>query len=187
MSSKSPSEKNVLSSEKNTEASADSASVPIAERQLGEIRDLLFGEQSRGIQNSISVLSRDMQTRMDALTNTMNQNIKQVREDFSTRLDELGRHVEQLNRHQENRIAVEHAEVDTRITSLRQDVERSDQTLERQLVDMSATLHELISTRVQEIMEQLTQTQLELRYSKADRKILASLLDKMANELNQDG
>lgn len=187
MSSKSPSEKSVLSSEKNTEASVDSTAVPHAERQLGEIRDLLFGEQSRGIQNSISVLSREMQTRMDGLSNAMNQNTKQLREDFSTRLDELGRHVEQLNRHHENRFAVEHTEVDARITSLRQDVERSDQTLEQQLVDMSATLHELISTRVQEIMEQLTQTQLELRYSKADRKILASLLDKMANELNQDG
>lgn len=185
MSAISPSAESIPSSATDAVAPIDPA-IPAAEHQLSEIRDLLFGEQMRGIHNNVKLLQRDMQDRMEALASRMTQNLEQARKDFTARLDELGQHVEQLNRQQDSRLAAAHDELDSAIASLRQDAERSDQTLEQQLVDMSATLHELISTRVQELSQQLTQTQLELRYSKADRKILASLLDRMATELNQD-
>ena len=100
--------------------------------------------------------------------------------------DELDRRMEELNRQQENRLISAQAELGARIANLRQDGERSDQTLQQQLMDMAATLQESISHRSQELLERLNQTQVELRDSKADRKILANLLDRMATELNQD-
>ena len=165
----------------------ENSSTPVAERQLTEIRDLLFGEQMRLLQAGIHSLQQDLLQRLDSLAQTMSQNFEQTRQDFNSRLEELGRHVDALNRAQENRLIADIDDVNTRMTALQKSSQESDQLLEQQLQDMATTLHEDISTRTREMMERLTQTQLELRDSKADRKTLASLLDRMASELNQDG
>ena len=162
------------------------ATLPAPERQLAEIRDLLFGEQMRGIQSGVNALQREVLDRIDALSSRFTLHLEQSRRDFSNRLDELDRRLEEVNRQQENRLISTQAELGARIANLRQDGERSDQTLQQQLMDMAATLQESISQRSQELLERLNQTQVELRDSKADRKILAHLLDRMATELNQD-
>jgi DNA anti-recombination protein RmuC len=162
------------------------ATLPAPERQLAEIRDLLFGEQMRGIQSGVNALQRELLERIDTLSSRFTHHLEQSRRDINNRLDELNRRVDELNRLQENRLAASHSELGGRITSLRQDADRSDQTLQQQLQDMAVTLQESISNRSQELLERLNQTQVELRDSKADRKILANLLDRMATELNQD-
>lgn len=164
-----------------------SASSAVAERQLAEIRDLLFGEQMRFMQAGVTALQRDMLERLDELSQRISQNLEQARHEVNARLDALGQHVEQLNQRQENRLAADIDDVNVRLQSIQSASEQADQTLEQQLQDMAATLNEHISNRARELMEQLTQTRLELRDSKADRKTLASLLDRMASELNQDG
>jgi DNA anti-recombination protein RmuC len=160
--------------------------LPVADRQLAEIRDLLFGEQMRTIQNVVNDLQSDLLGRIEALTLRLAQNIEQTRRDFSVRLDELAQHVDLLNRNQESRLASDIDEVAERIQQLQQASDTGDQKLEQQLEDMATTLNQSISSRAQELQERLTQTQLELRNSKADRKTLAGLLDRMATELNQD-
>lgn len=165
---------------------SDTTSASVAERQLAEIRDLLFGEQIRFLQAGISVMQRDLTERIDAVSEKLSRSIEQTRQDFNGRLDELGRHVETLNSAQQNYLATEIDDVSSQLQALQKSTEQGDQTLERQLQDMATALHQDISTRTREMMERLTQTQLELRDSKADRKTLASLLDRMASELNQD-
>ncbi|HVL01552.1 MAG TPA: hypothetical protein VM553_17160 [Dongiaceae bacterium] len=166
------------------------ATLPAPERQLAEIRDLLFGEQMRGIQSGVNALQRELLDRIDTLAGRFTLHLEQSRRDFNNRLDELNRRVEELNRQQENRLTASQSELSGRIASLRQDADRSDQSLQQvlqqQLSDMAGTLQESISNRSQELLERLNQTQVELRDSKADRKILANLLDRMATELNQD-
>lgn len=164
-----------------------SASSAVAERQLAEIRDLLFGEQMRFLQAGITTLQRQMLERLEELTQRFSQNLEQTRRDYNARLDALAQHVEQLNQRQENRLATDIDDVNVRLQSIQIASEQRDVTLEQQLQDMAATLNEHIGNRARELMEQLTQTRLELRDSKADRKTLASLLDRMATELNQDG
>ena len=163
-----------------------SASSAVAERQLAEIRNLLFGEQMRFLQAGIATLQRQMLERQEELSQRFSQNLEQTRRDFNARLDELAQHVEQLNQRQEHRLATDMDDVGVRLQSIQMASEQADQTLEQQLTDMVATLNENISTRTRELAEQLTQTRLELRVTKADRKTLASLLDRMASELNQD-
>jgi DNA anti-recombination protein RmuC len=163
----------------------------LPDSNLEKVRDILFGNQVR-----------DFEQRFLRLEERLMQECSAIREDNKKRLDaiegyfkqEVSSLNERIKNEQNNRDAAiktvvnESKNVSTslqsRLTQLDEQVNRSQSELREQILEQSKTLHDEIREKYEEIVVLLQRESEELRHQKTDRSTLATLLNDLAFRLN---
>jgi DNA anti-recombination protein RmuC len=149
--------------EGNTEALTNEARTAQAadpNRQLHEIRDLLFGEQLRSVHQRTEELEYRLQKQLQDMTTAFGSALEQLQDDTRRQLTELSQRVDSLDE--------KHTQ---QTTNLAQDI---------------AALSGQVTEKYQALADKLAATSNDLKNNKTDRKMLASLLSGMANNLSVD-
>jgi DUF438 domain-containing protein len=163
----------------------------LPDSNLEKVRDILFGNQVR-----------DFEQRFSRLEERLMQECSGIREDTKKRLDAIEGYFKQevtslnerIKSEQNNRdIAIQtitsesknvSASLQSRLTQLDEQVNRSQSELREQILEQSKTLHDEIREKYEEILVLLQRESEELRHQKTDRSTLATLLNDLAFRLN---
>jgi DNA repair exonuclease SbcCD ATPase subunit len=169
------------------------ASEPAAGASLDKVRDILFGVQMREFDRRFarleerlvketSELKEDVKRRLDALESYARREnetlAEQIRKEQTARTDaglELSREINDSAKSFERRTA-----------ALDEQLSRSQRETRQQLLEQYQRLSDDIRTKVDDVLATLAREAQELRSDKADRAVLASLLNEMAMRLTND-
>jgi L-2-hydroxyglutarate oxidase LhgO len=158
---------------------------------LDKVRDILFGNQMRDVENKFTRLEERL------LKECIN-----LREDTKKRLDSIEDYIKQEVQSLSQRIANEQGSRDEGIQVLVEEHKRTTTALERklaqldenittnqrdlrdQILNQSKNLQNDILQKYEEILAALQRESEDLRQAKTDRSTLANLLSEMAIRLN---
>jgi len=153
-----------------------------ADQSLGVVRDILFGEQVAELKRQHDQLDNDLRDAVRTLNDTIQQRFNALSGEIRQVQERLTREVSQ----RENNAAMLQGRLDKHDTALTQLGDKVQES-ERELAGLIGEESEQLTGRIQELrhslMQQIQQTANELRYEKADRKAMASILSGMAREL----
>jgi hypothetical protein len=137
------------------------------DRQMAQIREILFGEQSRLTEQRLSEIEQAIESQVTRLGQLMEQRISQSMEQLRQDLEKQGlRHQAALDG-LDNALRRLLQGLDDKITLVDSDVQDNDQRQTQALAQQAAAHERLASASV-------------------DRKQLANLLDSMARQLRED-
>lgn len=157
---------------------------------LDKVRDILFGVQVREFERRFARLEErlvketnelkdDVRRRLDALESYARQECEalaeQIRREQTARVEsgrDLAREIAETAKSSEQRAAV----LDDRLA-------KGQREARQQLLEQYQRLSDDIRTKVDEVLATLAREAQELRSDKADRAVLASLLNEMAMRL----
>ncbi len=160
---------------------------------IGQIRDILFGNQMREYEKKFSRMEERIL-----------KESAELRSDFSKRFESLNRYVrqeiadlaERLKAEQEKRaeaiqklvqdLAATAATLERKAELMEKQLEKSNTEWRRQLMEQSQALSEDMDRKYEQTATDLVQTARELRENKIDRGMLADLFIEMAMNLNSD-
>ncbi len=157
--------------------------------QLAAIRDLLHGEELRTINSDIVKLTDDMNNRLQHMSDHFEQALSKLSTDFSSKLEDLGKHLESLNKqhhHREDDLSSDIDDLRHRLEQAQQESNQADSELHDELQSEADRLMRELNQRHDKAMAELEKTSQDLSSNKADRKTLANLLASMANNLTAD-
>ncbi|OZG72858.1 hypothetical protein BTA51_12855 [Hahella sp. CCB-MM4] len=160
-----------------------------AESQLSAIRDLLYGAQVRQINLDIDTLAEKMNDRMQQLSDKLEQSIQELNSTFSAKLDDLGKHLESLNKQRcqrEDDLSADIDDLRNKLNEAHQESEQADRALHDELQAEADRLTREMARQHSQAMAELKKSSQELSSNKADRKTLANLLASMADNLTTD-
>lgn len=167
----------------------DQPTPPSPEQQLVEIRDLLFGEQQQAIQQRIDRLERNMQKKLQEMSDMFSTALNNLSKECSNKIEDLASHVEDLNRqhtHSEHMLASDISDLQHDLSDTRKELQQADSEIDAHLNAEANRLMSELTQKYNEMMANLKATSEELKNNKADRKTLATLLASVANNLNED-
>ena len=154
--------------------------------QLQEIQQLLFGQQVAEVRQSIDSLNEQNKQQFIEMDKKMAVSIKELKTHITTQLDDLTKHVNQLNDSSERR----DASIEADIASLQQEVNGFHQeavdahdSLESQMFAEVEKLSVELERKYQDILDKLSQASGDLTQDKIGRQTLAKLLTNMAENL----
>ncbi len=179
--------KNASSPNKKSDNS-DPIDIPSSEEQLFAIRNLLFGEQVKQLENQIHEQDIKFTERLDRIEALMIKNHEAVNEEINAASQRIANDIES------NR--VEHVSqesiLEDKLSSLTDRLSAFQELTDNNLEDARHALNHTadeINKSLQREVEQLTlklnAASTELSTNKADRKTLANLLESMASNLTE--
>lgn len=130
-------------------------------QQLFEIRDLLFGDQLRLVNQRVDQMEAAFQAKLQEMNNQFSAALAETRQDFTDRLDDQKQQLQ----------------------NVKQELQDSDDILRSQLLQQLDQLAQQMERNHNDVMAKINSASDELTHNKADRKTLASLLSTMADSL----
>lgn len=153
-----------------------------ATKQLSDIRDLLFGEQSRAMDQRTDHLESSLTKQIEALGGELRKSLETLRTDTFTQLNHLASHVEELNQQHQSK----EQKIESELSETSKNLNKADLEIEAHLeAEVKKMMNEL-TAKYNDMMARLAETSDDLKNNKADRKTLATLLASMANNLTVD-
>ncbi len=154
--------------------------------QLSAIKNLLFGEQVKALEQAIEVQNNVLNKRLDNLEALMIKNTSEL----STALTKASQNI--VDDLENNRL--EHVSQETilegklellnsQLTDYQQATEKEFSQTHSELAQSVKELNQVISKEVDQLTKQIERSSKELGDNKTDRKTLASLLESMASNL----
>ena len=160
---------------------------------LDQVREILFGVQSRTVEKRLARLEEDLPRRIAEIREEVKrsvanleayarQEIDSLNERLRAEVKERGNGDEELASKLDDTgkaLRKEIGQVDTRSTS-------GQRELRQQLLDQAKRIDEEIQRRSEDLSAALTRAVEELRSEKADRKAVAGILHEVAMRLTDD-
>jgi len=175
-------------SKKKTNSSIQPKAVDPQE-QLTAIRALLFGEQVATLEQTIQQQNISLNERMnqlEALINKnhkeINQSIKEAKQTFADNLEE--NRLEHVS--QETILEESVNDLDKRFEAFQQATEQDFTETLNNLSNTAKEINQSLAREVKQLTKKIEDASTELGTNKTDRKTLASLLESMASNLNQN-
>lgn len=157
--------------------------------QLTSIRELLFGEQVDELKVIIESHNQSLGQRIHELECSVKKSNKQFEKTIQKNFDELKGIIEN-NRlehiSQESILDETIISVNNTLQKYQQQTESDIAGVQSELNDSSKSLYNTLENEIKMLSQKIEQSAKELRENKADRKTLASLLESMAVNLNQN-
>lgn len=156
-------DKNATIEESDNSEQAEATLDPIQQssQQLFEIRDLLFGDQLRMVNQRVDQMEATFQAKLQEMSNQFSNALAETRQEFSERLDDQKQQLQ----------------------NTKQELQDSDDILRSQLLQQLDQLAQLVEQNHNDLMARINAASEELTHNKADRKTLATLLATMADNL----
>ncbi|WP_444995209.1 hypothetical protein [Aliikangiella sp. IMCC44359] len=157
--------------------------------KLTNIRELLFGEQVDELKSVIESHNQSLSQRIHELECSVKKSNKQFEKNIQKNFDELKDIIEN-NRlehiSQESILDETIVSVNKTLQKFQQQTESDIAEVQSDLNDSSKSLYSTLEKEIKILSQKIDQSAQELRENKADRKTLASLLESMAVNLNQN-
>ncbi len=176
-----------------TDGTAAQALADASGGSIGQIRDILFGNQMREYEKKFSrmeerilkesaELRSDFSKRFEALDNYVRQEIADLAERLKGEQEKRADTIQKLARD----LAAAAAALERRAEEMEKQLEKSNTEWRRQLMEQSHALSEDMDRKYEQTAADLVQTARELRENKIDRGMLADLFIEVAMNLNSD-
>jgi gas vesicle protein len=164
-----------------------------ADRNVDQIRDILFGGQMRDYERRFQELNQRLEADLARLRDTQEKRLAQIDKRIDDQLEKLNKLVRQemqdrnsavddLESRMQQAARTARAEVNKALEGLGQELGASDERLRNALADLHATT----SARAGDTESALSRTGAELRAEKVGREDLAALLTEFGLRLKGD-
>ena len=168
----------------NTEADLEFAPT-VQDKNLDMVRNILFGEQARENEKRLANLERFVKVWTNSVRDEMRKNMDSLNHEIHMLQDLLEQ--EAKARMGDSAAASKHFEQNSKgIESLQRQLHASDTKLSQRIDDETKLLSQVMEEQRQDLLNQLKQAAEQLRQDKADRKMLAALLDNVSLQLAGD-
>lgn len=164
-----------------------------ADRNVDQIRDILFGGQMRDYERRFQELNQRIEADLARMREAQDKRIAQIEKRIDDQLEKLGKLVRQeiddrngavadLESRVQQAARTARAEINKAIDGVSGEVAQSDERLRAALAD----LHDTFAARVGDAESALSRSGAELRAEKVGREDLAALLTEFALRLKGD-
>ena len=161
-----------------------------ADRNVDQIRDILFGGQMRDYERRFQDLNQRFEAELTRMREAQEKRLAQIDKRLDDQLDKLGKLVRQeiedrngaiddLESRLQQAARTARAEVNKALDALAQEIARSDERLRGEIAELGAS----VQARAGEADSALARTGAELRAEKVGRDDLAALLTEFALRL----
>jgi hypothetical protein len=154
----------------------------VQDKNLDMVRNILFGEQIRENEKRLATLERFVKVWTNSVRDEMRKNMDNLNHEVHLLQDLLDQ--EAKARMEDTAIARKHFEQSSKgIDHLQRQLQASETSLKQHLKQETDLLTEALDQQRQELLAQLKQAAEQLRQDKADRKMIATLLDHVSHQL----
>ncbi|WP_448551821.1 hypothetical protein [Thalassotalea montiporae] len=159
--------------------------------QLGQLRDILFGEDKREFEAHFSNIEQSLSNQIEQLTLYVNQELKTLREETEKQIQLLNDQLlDSDHAHNERQDHIQ-AFVDTtadRLSNFEQQTQQTSEKIKQNAANATHQLNEQLSQEIAQLAEQFNDKLMsitsQLAHDKADRSVLANILNAAASQLN---
>jgi len=162
--------------------------VGLEAQQLGDIRQLLFGQQMQEIQSSIELLGQNLTKEIDNLSIKMEKELGDFQHEVDENLKKIVENQQSDSFEHENReqsIETSIEEINKSFSDYQKSDKKNQQETEKLLRAEIEKLNKELESKHLETMDKIEQTANELKDNKADKNALASMLSNMAVNLQE--
>lgn len=154
----------------------------VQDKNLDMVRNILFGEQIRENEKRLATLERFVKVWTNSVRDEMRKNMDNLNHEVHLLQDLLDQ--EAKARMEDTAIARKHFEQSSKgIDHPQHQLQASETSLKQHLKQETDLLTEALDQQRQELLAQLKQAAEQLRQDKADRKMIATLLDHVSHQL----
>ncbi len=164
-----------------------------ADRNVDQIRDILFGGQMRDYERRFHELNQKLEADLARMREAADKRLAQIEKRIDDQLDKLGKLVRQeiddrtgaladLESRVQQAARTARAEINKAVDGVSDEVAQSDERLRAALAD----LHDTMAARAGDTEAALSRASTELRADKVGREDLAALLTEFALRLKGD-
>ncbi|HEY3380224.1 MAG TPA: hypothetical protein VGK32_00565 [Vicinamibacterales bacterium] len=157
---------------------------------LDQVREILFGAQSRGMDKRLARLEEEMPKRVTELREELKRGLANLEAYARNEIDSLNERLRAEVKERENGDGESLAKIDEAAKSLRKDLVQfgehstaAERDLRQQLLAQANRLDNEIQRRADDLTAALRRAVEELRDEKADRKAVAGILHEVAMRL----
>lgn len=175
------------SNKKVSKKQLDDAGSMDPQAQLKEIQQLLFGQQVAEVRDTIEKLRHQNEKQFADLNKLVNNSVEQLKTSFNHQLDDLAKHVSQLDDAGQKRDDLLQNDIDTLqqdLNNFQEQTAQAQESLEAQLCSESEKLSSEMTEKYQDLLNKLAQQSNSLSDQKADRKTLSALFAGLAASLD---
>lgn len=161
----------------------------LAEGQLGEIQEILFGQQLRSHTQQLASVHAHYSGLITRLTEDHKHQLKELQDQFDCALTAVDDRVSEQGSEHNSKLTDINKEMRgllAKIGSTSQKQAAAHQQLESELHKSQKQLSEKISSTRHELLTELQSTSSNLQSNKIDRDVLAGLLARLTSELSED-
>ena len=166
---------------------------PAADRNVDQIRDILFGGQMRDYERRFDELGRQLEAEMTRLRETHEKRIAQIDRRLDEQFEKLGKQLRQeitdrtqavddLETRVQQAARTSRSEVNGALAALESELSSTDERLRDALAELSSAL----AARTSEAGAALARSNADLRAEKVGREDLSGLLAELALRLKGD-
>ena len=169
--------KRVMSESRNPAADGD------ADRNVDQIRDILFGGQMRDYERRFQEFGQRLEAEMTRLRESQDKRLAQMDKRIDTELEKLSRQIRQeLTDRTQQAARTARGEINNALEGLRGELGSLDERLRDALAELGSAL----DARASEAASSLSRTNAELRSEKVGREDLAAMLTELGLRLKGD-
>lgn len=175
----------------NSTPSEENAAATLNE--LSEIRNILFGESVKALEEKMDALSKDFNAQLSALkkdfTQSLEQKAKELSKDSNLKLDELSDYSNKRFDEATKKLSVletEIADADNRISQFETSQQQENDVFKKDLDSVNNALLDRIESDNKALTEAMDEKLNNLEHQKTDRAALAKLFIQFAEQLNDD-
>jgi len=163
------------------------------DRNVDQIRDILFGGQMRDYERRFQELNQRLEAELARLRETQDKRLAQIDKRVDDQLEKLGKQLRQevqdrtgaiddLESRIQQAARTSRSEINKALEGLAHDLAASDERLREAIAELNAA----VGTRAEETESALSRASAELRAEKVGRDDLAALLTEFALRLRGD-
>ncbi|GMM72874.1 hypothetical protein MTsDn5_28260 [Alteromonas gracilis] len=164
-------------------------SAPQPTEELGQLREILFGQTNRAFRADLSALESRVNDSFTKLNAHLDNQFNDIRKLIDDQISELSNQLASANDNHSNvqeQLQNTTDKLQSELEIAEAAAKNDNDALEAHVVKELESLDNLFSKRHQELLEKLQQVTSDLSESKTDRKTLANLLSTMATNLATD-
>lgn len=171
----------------------DAGSEMLGSGNLDQVREILFGAQSRGLDKRLARIEEELPKRLIEIREELKRGLATLETYARTEIDSLNDRLRTETRERDRGDALSASKLDEASKSLRKEIgELGDRTtaaerdIRQQMLAQAKRLDDEIQRRTDDLAAALARAVEELRLEKADRKVVASILHEVALRLTDE-
>ena len=160
---------------------------------LDQVREILFGAQSRGVEKRIARIEEELPKRVAEMREELKRGIATLEAYARHEIDSLNERLRAEGKERSDGDEELGGRLDESVKALRKELTQVDQRataaqrdLRQQLLDQAKRLDDEIQRRTDDLAAALARAVEELRSEKADRKAVAGILHEVAMRLTDE-
>ena len=160
---------------------------------LDQVREILFGSQSRGLDKRLARLEEELPKRVTEIREELKRGLATLEAYARTEIDSLNERLRAEVKERDRGDELAAAKLEEASKGLRKDLgqagERStaaERDMRQQMLAQAKRLDDEIQRRADDLAAALARAVEELRLEKADRKVVASILQEVALRLTDE-